>query len=179
MSLRRRIGAALNVIILGSVAVLAATMAYRLFPRFRGDEMLTMAHAERVPAPSAAADSGGQSTTFTAAELKGMLDGGTDVLVVDIRSREEFAKEHVPSAVNIPHDEIHTRALDELPTSKLLVISSFQCNDDEVSRVIRDDLVRLGFSNAGVLAGGIDGWKKASFATAAAAPSDTSSRPSP
>jgi rhodanese-related sulfurtransferase len=42
---------------------------------------------------------------------------GTNALVVDVRSRDEFAQEHVPGAVNLPLEELRER-LAELPRDR-------------------------------------------------------------
>jgi rhodanese-related sulfurtransferase len=42
---------------------------------------------------------------------------GTTALVVDVRSRGEFAQEHVPGAVNLPLEELRER-LAELPRDR-------------------------------------------------------------
>ena len=42
------------------------------------------------------------------------------VLIIDVRSAEEYAQQHIPSAINLPLDEIPQR-LKELPTDRLLV----------------------------------------------------------
>jgi rhodanese-related sulfurtransferase len=107
---------------------------------------------------------------LTPSELRAEVENNDrDVIILDIRSREEFARGHIPSALNIPHDELHSRALDELPESKLLVISSFECSNDELSVVIRDELRQFGYAKVAVLKNGIDGWTQAGFVTKSSA----------
>jgi rhodanese-related sulfurtransferase len=106
---------------------------------------------------------GEKRITFQPADLLKEVKGNRDVIIVDIRSREEFARGHIPSAVNIPEDELHSRALDELPGSKLLVITSYACSNDEMSGVARDSLLDLGFANVAILRNGIDGWAQQGF----------------
>lgn len=36
-------------------------------------------------------------------DLKGVLESGEAVLVIDTRSPEAYHKEHIPGAINIPH----------------------------------------------------------------------------
>ena len=38
-------------------------------------------------------------------------------MILDVRSREEFAAAHIPGAVNIPHDQL-TERIDRLPLAK-------------------------------------------------------------
>lgn len=109
-----------------------------------------------------------QTNRVEVEDLKAMIERRQEVVVVDIRDREAYAKEHIPTAINIPADEIYSRALDELAQSKLIVISHLRCNSDEVSRAIRDDLSAQGFPKVASLTKGIDGWKEAGFRLEAA-----------
>ncbi len=174
MSLRRRAGVILNVSILAlAVTLVGVVIQGHSFFTFHGRASSAKLKRARLAPQNLEGTGGGeepppnQSPAFNASELRRMFDEGRDLVVVDIRSREQFAKGYIPSSINIPQDEIHSRALDELPDSKLLIISNFECGNDEVSRVTRDDLVQLGFTNTAILAKGIDGWKKAGFETKA------------
>lgn len=115
---------------------------------------------------------GNKKIVFEPTDLLSEIKNNRDVLIIDIRGREEFARGHIPSAVNIPGDEIHSRALDELPGSKLLVVSSYACSNDEMSGIARDNLAVLGFTNVAILKDGINGWEQAGFDVATAAYSE-------
>jgi rhodanese-related sulfurtransferase len=41
-------------------------------------------------------------------ELKGMLGRKENVAVIDVRRPEDYAKSHIPGAVNLPHGQWHT-----------------------------------------------------------------------
>ena len=43
------------------------------------------------------------------AELAERIDSGTAPLILDVRTPEEYAEEHIPGAINIPEAEISTR----------------------------------------------------------------------
>lgn len=53
------------------------------------------------------------ATSVSPQQLKQLLDSDAEILVLDVRSREEHATGHIAGAVNIPHSEIPSR-LDEL-----------------------------------------------------------------
>ena len=53
------------------------------------------------------------SRPIAADELVVLIEAGRAPLILDVRSRDEFAAGHIPGAVNIPHDELSER-LDEL-----------------------------------------------------------------
>jgi rhodanese-related sulfurtransferase len=62
--------------------------------------------------------------SIKAAELKELYDAKTDVIVIDTRTRDEFAHGHVPGAVNAPGEEILYRYLDQVPSPDTFVVVS-------------------------------------------------------
>ena len=48
---------------------------------------------------------------LTAEEAKARMDSGDSVLIVDVRTLEEFEAGHIPGAINVPNEGI----LDEMP----------------------------------------------------------------
>jgi len=59
-------------------------------------------------------------------ELKEKLDAGTEVVVVDVRSKEEFDQGHIPGAISIPYEEIEARYR-ELPRDKEIITYCARC----------------------------------------------------
>jgi rhodanese-related sulfurtransferase len=57
-------------------------------------------------------------------ELKKMMDSGTKFMLIDVNTREQFAKETIPGAVNIPLEELD-EGLKGIPKDTVLV---FACN---------------------------------------------------
>lgn len=62
----------------------------------------------------------GQHPYSTSELLAAALAGGS-ILLIDVRTGKEFAKGHIPGAVNIPHDEIEDH-LDEIPADRDIVV---------------------------------------------------------
>lgn len=56
-------------------------------------------------------------TPISAAELADRIEAGSAPLILDVRSRKEYAEGHIPGAINIPYNELATR-LAELPIAK-------------------------------------------------------------
>lgn len=52
--------------------------------------------------------------------LKGRLDAGENLLVVDARSGDEYAEAHIAGAISVPLSDLETR-LDELPRDQEIV----------------------------------------------------------
>ena len=86
------------------------------------------------------------------------------VMVLDIQERKKFREGHIPSAINIPSDELEARAEDELSKSDLIIIVDCACDGTNTVSLIRHStLVTLGFSNVAVLDEGLNAWKRSSF----------------
>ena len=63
---------------------------------------------------SAGARASDAARPIAAAELAERLEAGDAPVVLDVRSRNEYGRRHIPGAVNIPHDELAKR-LGEVP----------------------------------------------------------------
>ncbi|MEG0369083.1 MAG: rhodanese-like domain-containing protein [Hungatella sp.] len=61
--------------------------------------------------------------TITMRELEEYLDGGEDMLLIDLRDRASFSCCHLKAAVNIPYEELETQ-VEGLPQNRLL---TFYC----------------------------------------------------
>ncbi|MFN2407674.1 MAG: rhodanese-like domain-containing protein [Pyrinomonadaceae bacterium] len=98
----------------------------------------------------------------TAPALKHALDQQSRLLIVDIRSRAEFARGHIPTAKNIPHDELEVRAPNELNREDRIV-AYCRCVDDTASDMARQILTSLGFKNVVYLQGGLQRWEEEQY----------------
>ena len=96
-------------------------------------------------------------------DLYEALNLGEDIVVVDARSSEAYAKRHVPGAMNLPH-----RTMDEETTSQLDVDTLYVtycdgigCNASTKGAL---KMARLGF-NVRELMGGLDWWIRDGYPT--------------
>ena len=92
------------------------------------------------------------------------LSRNDPVVVVDGRSAEAYAREHIPGAVNLPHREISAETTAHLDKSKLYVCycDGIGCNASTKTAL---KLLTLGFQ-VRELMGGLDWWKRDGYATA-------------
>ncbi len=97
--------------------------------------------------------------SMPAADLAGRLEAGNTPLVLDVRTPGEFADGHIPSAVNIPHDELAAR-LDELPSDRGAEIV-VHCKSGRRAGVAEAVLVEAGYTNLSDLEGHWLGWVEA------------------
>jgi len=103
-----------------------------------------------VPA-TAAADAGADTSVD---ELKGRLDRGEDVVVLDVRNPEEFQIARIPGSVLIPLPELEGR-LNELDRNRDMVV---HCKSGMRSRKAILLLREKGFTRVKNLKGGILAW---------------------
>lgn len=89
-----------------------------------------------------------------AEEAKKMMDE-QDVVVVDVRTAEEYAEGHVPGAVLIPLQEIGDEPPGELPDKGADIL--VYCRSGRRSKQASDKLVELGYENVYDF-GGIMDW---------------------
>lgn len=88
-----------------------------------------------------------------------------DALVIDTRSKEDFAREHIPDSVFIGLDDNFAPWVGTLVTDLKQPILFVADEGREAEVVTR--LARVGYDNSlGYLAGGIDTWKEAGYDTA-------------
>jgi len=114
----------------------------------------------RTPAP---ATHSSESKCIELAQLDAMAVRG-HVLILDVRSTEEFASGHVEGAVNIPLDTIGSHAT-SLPRDRLIVTVCGKGGgrSDRAAQELRT----RGFESVRSLCGGTDGWQKRNAARGA------------
>ena len=77
------------------------------------------------------------------------------VFLIDLMSREEFARAHIPGAVNIPVEELKDRVA-EIPDGSEIIVA---CKRGLMkSDIALKQLHESGFKNARKVEGGIMGW---------------------
>ena len=93
------------------------------------------------------------------AKLKEEINQPGRLIVLDIRTRDEFGQGHIPSSKNIPVDELEVRAINELPQSGHIVI---YCDDpgEATSRFASLILNEQKFGRVSVLHGGMSRWRE-------------------
>jgi rhodanese-related sulfurtransferase/predicted metal-dependent enzyme (double-stranded beta helix superfamily) len=96
-----------------------------------------------------------------AAELKAMLRDGGELALVDVREEGEFGRGHLLFACNVPLSRLEMRidALVPRRTTRVVLCDG----DDGLARRAATRLMRLGYGNLAVLAGGVAGWRAAGY----------------
>jgi rhodanese-related sulfurtransferase len=90
-------------------------------------------------------------------ELKSLLDGGADVLLLDVREPWEYEAARIDGSNHIPMGEIPARFNQELdPESHIVVV----CHHGVRSMNVTAWLRQQGFEKVQSLRGGIDRWAR-------------------
>ncbi len=127
------------------VLVLTAALAYRYVPRWRA-----------------------RSPFVEPKALKQRLDAGDDVVVIDVRTRGEYAGRggHIPGSVNVPMGDLAARVgardrdLSELRDHPVFVHCAGELQASRAARVLRD----AGFNDVSVIKGGFRAWRRGGYA---------------
>ena len=106
--------------------------------------------------PRSTGMSGGGLPTVAAEDLHAKLGTGEAPLVLDVRTRDEFAAGHITGAINIPHDEIGVRVPDLGPSRdrEIVVCCAMGGRAAHAAAALR----KAGFANVRLLAGHMRGW---------------------
>ena len=96
------------------------------------------------------------------------LARGPDFVLIDVRSPVDFARAHVPGAINIPHAKIIAARMQSYPRGTLFVVycAGPHCNGAERGAL---RLARLGLP-VKVMIGGMTGWLDEGFGVEQATP---------
>jgi len=90
-----------------------------------------------------------------------LMNNSSDVLVLDIRSADEFAKGHIKGALNIPLADLKgsVDTLEKHIGKPVLIYCNSGSTSIRAGKILQDK----GFDKINNLAGGISGWKEASL----------------
>jgi adenylyltransferase/sulfurtransferase len=105
---------------------------------------------------SADAQQAASGSTITATELKGMLDRGDEIFLVDVREPNEYEIVSIPGSVLIPKDQfLNGSALERLPQDKKIVL---HCKSGVRSAECLAVVKGAGYSDAVHVGGGVLAW---------------------
>ena len=105
---------------------------------------------------------------ITRDELKALLDR-SEVAVVEALPEQYFAKEHIPGAIQVDHDELEAQAPERLPDKDAAIVTycaSLTCRNSEIAA---NKLIALGYTNVREYAEGKADWIEAGLPVEATA----------
>jgi rhodanese-related sulfurtransferase len=96
-------------------------------------------------------------------DLNAAVAAGENVVVIDARSAEAWAREHIAGAINVPHREMRADCVASIDRDALVVTycDGIGCNASTKGALA---MARLGF-RVKELIGGLDWWKRDGYPT--------------
>ena len=101
--------------------------------------------------------------TISRDELKSKLDGGAAVTLIEALPNKYYADQHLPGAINIPHDEVDALAPKVIPDKSAEIVvycASAQCKN---SGIAAERLAELGYVNVRDYYEGKSDWLEAGY----------------
>jgi rhodanese-related sulfurtransferase len=87
-------------------------------------------------------------------DLKNKIKNNNDTQILDIRSTDDYAMEHLIDSVNANSEE----SINAIPKEKTIVMVGYSTKDEEYTKIV-DYLKSNSYKNFFILKGGIDAWK--------------------
>ncbi len=93
-------------------------------------------------------------TKITAQEAKSMMDSDSSIVLVDVRTAEEYNDEHIPNAILLPLDDIEDKADNVISDKNGIYI--IYCRSGNRSATASSQLASMGYENIYDMGGIID-----------------------
>jgi rhodanese-related sulfurtransferase len=126
---------------------------------FASAMLLAACNTAPTPAPDAPAAQSQNLPADIDVATAASLRGRDDVVMLDVRTPEEYAQGHIPGITLIPLDQLSNR-LAEVPKDKTLVVT---CRSGNRSAQAAQLLRQQGYGNVHNMLGGIGAWQNAGY----------------
>ena len=95
--------------------------------------------------------------------VKRLMDAGEKMLLVDVREDNEYAKDHLPTAVHMGRGVIERDVEQKVPDLATEMV--LYCGGGFRSALSADNLQKMGYTNVESMDGGWKGWLAAGYPT--------------
>ena len=99
------------------------------------------------------------SPTDAAAKAK----SSSDVVIVDVREKDEFDESHIPDAIHMSRGMVELEVEEKFPDRNTTIIC--HCGGGGRSALAAESLQKMGYKNVRSMAGGFKAWKAAGLPT--------------
>ena len=97
-------------------------------------------------------------------QLKARIEAGdNDLIVLDVRERDEYRAGHIPGAQLLPRGQLELRVNKDLPDPTRRIVTC--CELGRISTLAAATLRQMGFQRAAALDGGMQSWREAGYPT--------------
>jgi len=108
------------------------------------------------------AEAGAKTPFMSLAELRRRLgDNRRDLVILDMREREDFDAGHIPGAKHLPRGQLELRVNAELPDPTVRILTC--CEVGKISTLAAATLRELGYGRVSALDGGVNAWREAGY----------------
>ena len=87
----------------------------------------------------------------------------SDVVVIDVREKDEWDEGHIPDAIHLSRGTIELDIEERVPDLNMTVI--LHCGGGGRSALAAESLKKMGYKNVRSMAGGLKAWKAAGLPT--------------
>lgn len=101
--------------------------------------------------------------TITREQIKTKLDSQEPLVLVEALPQKYYDAEHLPGAVNIPHDEIRLKAPDILLDKDALIVVYCASQTCQNSKIAANTLQQMGYTNVFEYVEGKQHWLEANL----------------
>ena len=91
---------------------------------------------------------------ITAAEAQKIMDEGVPYILLDVRTEEEYKEAHIAGSILLPHTDISSNALEQLPDKNEIIL--IYCRSGRRSAEAAEALAQMGYSHVYDFGGIID-----------------------
>jgi rhodanese-related sulfurtransferase len=94
-------------------------------------------------------------------EVKKMIDRAENIIILDVREKNEFDDGHIPGAINLPRGMLEFKVAMAIPdkNAKIIVYCAIDLRGPLATKTMND----LGYKNAVNIIGGLKPWKEAGY----------------
>ena len=103
--------------------------------------------------------------TITREQIKENLDKKVPMTIVEALPKKYFDSEHLPFAINIPHDDIQEKSPELLADKDALIVVYCASTECKNSKIATDTLLQMGYSNVYEYVEGKKHWLEADLPT--------------
>jgi rhodanese-related sulfurtransferase len=101
--------------------------------------------------------------TITREQIKQKIDSAQSITIVEALPQRYFDAQHLPGALNIPHEEIRALAPNILPRKDALIVVYCANSACQNSKIAASTLDQLGYTNAFEYVEGKQDWIEAGY----------------
>lgn len=101
--------------------------------------------------------------TISREQIRARLDSGEPITLVEALPQQYFTKQHLPGAINLPHDQVSELAADLLPDKDALIVVYCANSECKNSGIAREALEQMGYTNVLAYVEGKQDWLEAGY----------------